>query len=78
MIIDPMEYLRDFNYGKISNLPDGTTVRDYTIIASDKETKEVSPGIFYNVWTFNGTVPGPTLRATEGPLEFLLLDHCNG
>jgi manganese oxidase len=72
MIIDPMKYLRDFNYGRISNLPDGTTVRDYTLVASDKETKEVSPGIFYNVWTFNGTVPGPTLRATEGDLVRVL------
>ncbi|HSF52055.1 MAG TPA: hypothetical protein VLA74_14955 [Nitrososphaeraceae archaeon] len=30
--------------------------------------KENSPGIFYNVWTFNGTVPVPTIRATEGDL----------
>jgi len=27
---------------------------------------EISPGVFYNAWTFNGTVPGPTIRATEG------------
>lgn len=72
MIVDPVKYLRDFNYGRISNLPDGTTVRDYTLVASDKETKEVSPGIFYNVWTFNGTVPGPTLRASEGDLVRVL------
>src|SRR5437870_10661595 len=72
MIVDPAKYLRDFNHGKISKLPDGTTVRDYTIVASDKETKEVSPGIFYNVWTFNGTIPGPTLRATEGDLVRVL------
>lgn len=71
-IIDPMKYLRDFNYGKISKLSNGTTIRDYTLVASDKETKEVSPGIFYNVWTFNGTVPGPTLRATEGDLVRVL------
>jgi hypothetical protein len=29
---------------------------------------EVSPGVFYNVWTFNGTVPDPTIRSTEGDL----------
>lgn len=63
---DPMEYLRDFNYGRISQLEDGTILREYTIIANDDEIMEVSPGIFYNVWTFNGTVPGPTIRATEG------------
>ncbi len=65
---DPMEYLRDFNYGRISQLEDGTILREYTIIANDDEIMEVSPGIFYNVWTFNGTVPGPTIRATEGDI----------
>ena len=68
MEFDPMEYLRDFNYGKISELPDGTTLREFTIIAEDDKVMEVSPGVFYNVWTFNGTVPGPTIRATEGDL----------
>ena len=62
---DPMEYLRDFNYGRVSQLSDGT-IREFTIIAEDDKIMEVSPGIFYNVWTFNGTVPGPTIRATEG------------
>jgi manganese oxidase len=65
---DPMEYLRDFNYGRVSTLPDGTTLREFTIIAEDDKIMEVSPGVFYNVWTFNGTVPGPTIRATEGDI----------
>ena len=65
---DPMEYLRDFNYGRISQLPDNSTMREFTIIANDDEVMEVSPGIFYNVWTYNGTVPGPTIRATEGDI----------
>lgn len=65
---DPMKYLRDFNYGKKSTLPDGTILREFTIIAEDNKVMEVSPGVFYNVWTFNGTVPGPTIRATEGDL----------
>ena len=68
MEFDPMEYLRDFNYGRISQLPDGTTLREYTIIAEDDKIMEVAPGVFYNAWTFNGTVPGPTIRATEGDL----------
>lgn len=65
---DPMDYLREFNYGQISQLPDGTTLREFTIIAEDDKIQEISPGVFYNVWTFNGTVPGPTIRATEGDL----------
>jgi len=65
---DPMEYLREFNYGRVSQLPDGTTLREFTIIGEDDKVMEVSPDVFFNVWTFNGTVPGPTIRATEGDL----------
>lgn len=65
---DPDKYLREFNYGQVSKLADGTTLREFTIIAEDDKMMEISPGVFYNVWTFNGTVPGPTIRATEGDL----------
>ena len=67
-VVNPDKYLRSFNYGRVSTLPNGTTVREFTLVADDRQTMEVSPGVYYNVWTFNGTVPGPTLRATEGDL----------
>jgi manganese oxidase len=67
-VVDPMKYLREFNYGRVSTLPNGTTLREFTLVASDDKVKEISPGVFYNVWTFNGTIPGPTIRATEGDL----------
>jgi FtsP/CotA-like multicopper oxidase with cupredoxin domain len=69
--IDPMKYLRAFSYGRVSTNSAGdtsTTIREFTLIASDDKIMEVSPGVFYNVWTFNGTIPGPTIRATEGDL----------
>jgi FtsP/CotA-like multicopper oxidase with cupredoxin domain len=66
--IDPDKYLRSFSYGRISTMPNGTTVREFTLVADDTHIMEISPGVSYNVWTFNGTVPGPTLRATEGDL----------
>ncbi len=65
---NPDKYLREFSYGRVSKLPDGTTLREFTIIAEDDKIMEISPGVFFNVWTFNGTVPGPTIRATEGDL----------
>lgn len=65
-VVDPMKYLREFNYGMVSELPNGAKLREFTLIASDDKVKEISPGVFYNVWMFNGTVPGPTIRATEG------------
>jgi FtsP/CotA-like multicopper oxidase with cupredoxin domain len=40
-------------------------VREYTLTATDTEI-EVAPGVFFPAWTYNGTVPGPVLRATEG------------
>ena len=78
-VIDPDKYLREFNYGRVSTLPNGTTLREFTLVASDQLVKEVSPGVFYNVWTFNGTVPGPTIRATEGDIvriSSLTMDQC--
>ncbi len=66
--MDPMEYLRTFNYGRVSTFENGTVLREFTLVADDRQTMEISPGVYYNVWTFNGTVPGPTLRATEGDL----------
>jgi manganese oxidase len=42
-------------------------VREYTLTASDREI-EIAPGVFFPAWTYNGTVPGPIIRATEGDL----------
>ena len=75
MEFDPMKYLREFNYGRVSQLPDGTTLREFTIIAEDDKVMEISPGVFFNVWTFNGTVPGPTIRVTEG--DFVRIKFIN-
>ena len=40
-------------------------IRDYVLHASDRQI-EVAPGVFFDAWTYNGTVPGPVIRATEG------------
>ena len=46
----------------------------YTIIAEDT-TLEIAPGVRVEAWTFNGTIPGPTLRATEG--DRVIIDFIN-
>ena len=43
----------------------GSNNKELTMIAEDA-TMEISPGERVEVWTFNGTVPGPVLRFTEG------------
>jgi plastocyanin len=41
------------------------TRKEYTLIAQDAEL-EISPGKVVKTWTFNGTMPAPPLRFTEG------------
>ncbi len=62
---DPMQILVDWDYGEVSTLENGQTLREYRISAGDIEI-EIAPGIFFPAWTYNGRVPGPTLRCTEG------------
>jgi FtsP/CotA-like multicopper oxidase with cupredoxin domain len=64
---NPTEILRDFDYGKTRRLPNGRVLREWELVATDKEI-EVAPGVRYEAWTYNGRVPGPTLRAREGDL----------
>jgi len=73
---DPSVFLRTWNF---SNLPDterarfyretprsnGTLLREYEMFAVDRDV-EIAPGVFFPAWTYNGQVPGPTLRANEG------------
>jgi FtsP/CotA-like multicopper oxidase with cupredoxin domain len=62
---DPTAMLTDWERGTVSQLPDGRTLRIFEVVAQDKDI-EVMPGVIVPAWTFNGRVPGPTLRATEG------------
>ena len=62
---DPHEILTDFDPGEVSKDSSGRTVREYEFVALNKEI-EVAPGVFFPAWTYNGRVPGPTIRCTEG------------
>jgi len=64
---DPSAMLRDFDWGTTRRLSGGRTLREWQLVAYDKEI-EVVPGVKYAAWTYNGRVPGPTLRAREGDL----------
>ena len=72
---DPSELVRDFDEGRARRLASGRTVREWEIVAADKEI-EVAPGVRFAAWTYNGRVPGPTLRAREG--ERLRVRFVNG
>ena len=72
---NPTEILTDFDYGEVSTLPDGRTLREYKIVAANR-TIEVLPGIEFPAWTYNGRVPGPTIRCTEG--DRIRINFVNG
>lgn len=63
---DPMQMLVDWDYGAVNGTTeDGRSIREYDISAGDIEI-EIAPGIFFPAWAFNGRVPGPAIRCTEG------------
>ncbi|WP_269932523.1 multicopper oxidase domain-containing protein [Aminobacter sp. HY435] len=62
---DPAKMLTDWEVGVTSALADGRTLRTFEVVAEDKEI-EIAPGVMFPAWTYNGRVPGPALRATEG------------
>ena len=72
---DPHAILTDFDGGAVSKDASGRTVREYEIVAEPRQI-EVAPGVFYDAWTYNGRVPGPTIRATEG--DRLVIRFLNG
>ena len=72
---DPHKMLWDFDVGTVSTAADGRVWREWTITALDHEF-EVAPGIKFAGWSYNGRIPGPTLRCTEG--ERLRIRFVNG
>lgn len=62
---EPTSLLTDWDTGTVSRLPDGRILRTFEVEAVDKEI-EIAPGIMFPAWTYNGRVPGPSFRATEG------------
>ncbi len=62
---NPTDVLTDFDYGEVSTLENGQTLREYEFMAMNQNI-EIAPGIEFPAWTYNGRIPGPTIRATEG------------
>jgi len=62
---NPTALLTDFDGGKVTTLPSGQTLREYTLV-SQNQTIEIVPGVEFAAWTYNGRIPGPTIRVDEG------------
>ena len=55
---DPTAMVRDFDEGTTTRLASGRVLREWELIAYEKEI-EVAPGVAFAAWTYNGRVPGP-------------------
>ncbi len=62
--MNPLKILRDFDYGTVKQ-ENGRIVREFRIVAGTS-TIRLNNALTFITWNFNGRVPGPTLRATEG------------
>jgi FtsP/CotA-like multicopper oxidase with cupredoxin domain len=70
---NPEQYLTYFNCGHVSVLKNGTTLRQFSLVISENHKLPITlgngpknPPILFPAWTFNDTIPGPTMRMTEG------------
>lgn len=67
---------------RANDIPSSITRSENQTVMVELETKEViaelSPGVTYEYWTYNGTVPGPFLRVKEGDTVEVRLTHAHG
>jgi FtsP/CotA-like multicopper oxidase with cupredoxin domain len=74
----PIEYLTYFNCGHVSKDESGRTIRQFTLIVEENQKIPVTyEGHMLDAWTFNGTIPGPTIRVTEGDLVRIRVINSN-
>jgi FtsP/CotA-like multicopper oxidase with cupredoxin domain len=63
---DPHAFLREFDTGEVVGEDEADRpIREFELVARDVPI-EIVPGVEFLAWTYNGQVPGPTLRAIEG------------
>lgn len=67
---------------KADKLPPPITRTGSQTAVFELETREIeaelAPGVTYEYWTYNGTVPGPFLRVREGDTVEIHLSHRHG
>lgn len=66
------QILTYFNCGHVTFFNNGTTLRNYTLIIEENHklpislAEDTNKSIRFPSWTFNSSIPGPTLRMTTG------------
>ncbi|WP_443029136.1 multicopper oxidase domain-containing protein [Spirulina sp. CS-785/01] len=73
---NPMELLRDFDYGTVKQ-ENGRLIREFEVTANS-HTLQLNRAISFVTWSLNGRVPGPTLRAKEGETIRIIFHNEDG
>lgn len=73
---DPMQILRDFDYGTIKQ-EGNRKIREFRVIA-DNSTFNINAAITFISWNLNHRVPGPTLRANVGDRVRIVFENHDG
>jgi manganese oxidase len=73
---DPLSIARNFDYGTIKR-ENGRKIREFTITAQNTSVK-LNNALDIVTWNYNGRVPGPTLRATEGDRIRVIFNNQGG
>jgi manganese oxidase len=68
---NPIEYLTYFNCGHVTYYKNGTLLRQFSLVITENKAIPISDintkdPVLFHAWTFNDTIPGPTMRMTEG------------
>ena len=68
---NPLEYLTYFNCGHVTQYKNGTLLRHFSLFITENKAIPISDidtkdPVLFHAWTFNDTIPGPTMRMTEG------------
>ncbi len=76
------EFLTNFNCGHVTTYQNGTTLRKFTLVIEENHKIPISlpidtnRSIMFPAWTFNASIPGPTLRMTQGDhVEITVINH---
>jgi len=73
-----IEYLTYFNCGHVSKDANGKIIRQFTLIVQEHQKIPISyEGHVFDGWTYNGTIPGPTIRVIEGDLVRIRVINSN-
>lgn len=75
------DYLTNFNCGSSQTFSNGTTVRKFSLVVEEDQFVPITKSnnsmetIYFPAWTFNGSIPAPTLRMTEGDTVYITVHN---